>query len=97
MTYNEIEKVIQTIRDMAEGTFFSVWFTKKDGSDRKMVCRLGVAKNLKGGSLGYNPVEKKLLHVFDVQKDGYRMIKIENIYRVKIKGEIVFDIKALAK
>lgn len=70
-----------------EGRIFSVTFQKKDGSERDMVCRLGVTKHLKGGELAYEPAEYDLMTVFDLQKNGYRMINLDTVKRVKVDGE----------
>ena len=50
---------------------------------RKMICRVGVKKHLKGGVLAYNPKEYNLFGVFDMQ-NGYRMINVETLYNLKI-------------
>ena len=70
-----------------KGTIFSVVFLKKDGSIRYMNCRLGVKKHLKGGKLAFNPLERALLVVFDMQKEAYRMINLETITNITMKGE----------
>ena len=55
----------------AQNTIFSVTFIKKDGSERTMVARLHVKKGLNGKGMGYNPVEKGLLPVWDMQKKRF--------------------------
>lgn len=87
MNQSEIENKIQEIRSKAEDTFFSVHFIKKDGSLRKMVARLNVKKGVKGIGMAYNPTEKGLLCVFDVQKQAFRMINIRTIRYLNIKGK----------
>ena len=69
-----------------KGHVFSVVFLKKDGSIRKMQCRFGVKKHLKGGKLAFNPLERNLLVVFDMQKEAYRMINLETISNINMKG-----------
>ena len=69
-----------------KGHVFSVVFLKKDGSIRKMQCRFGVKKHLKGGKLAFNPLEKNLLVVFDMQKEAYRMINLETLMTINMKG-----------
>jgi hypothetical protein len=61
------------------GRFFSVKFIKADGSERKMVARLGVKKYLRGGS---STVRDKdyLITVFDVQKGAYRNINLDRVF-----------------
>ena len=71
----------------AENTIFSVTFTKKDGTVRTMVARLNVKKGVKGTGMAYNPIEKGLLPVFDLQKNGFRMINLKTVTELTIKGE----------
>ena len=73
----------------AENTIFSVTFTKKDGTVRTMVARLNVKKGVKGTGMAYNPIEKGLLPVFDMQKKGFRMINLKTVTELTIKGEEV--------
>lgn len=87
MTQLAVESTIKEIRSRAKDTFFSVHFIKKDGSLRKMVARLGVKKGINGTGMAYNPTEKRLLCVYDVQKQGFRMIRIDTIQHLQIKGE----------
>jgi hypothetical protein len=71
------------------GKIFSVRFIKRTtGEERKMVCRLGVKSHLKGGELAYNPAEKALLTVFDVQKQDYRSINLDQLLEVSAGGEV---------
>ena len=66
-----------------KGRIFSAVFTKKDGSERKMNCRKGVKKHLKGGTLKYNPADHGLIGVCDMQlvrkgdTNPYRMLNIK--------------------
>ena len=69
-----------------KSNIFSVVFLKKDGTLRKMLCRFGVKKHLKGGKLKFNPRERSLLVVFDMQKEAYRMINLETISNINMKG-----------
>ena len=71
----------------AQNTIFSVTFIKKDGSVRTMIARLHVKKGLNGKGMAYNPVEKGLLPVWDMQKNGFRMINLKTVTELKIKGE----------
>jgi len=73
----------------AENTIFSVTFKKKDGTIRTMVARLNVKKGVKGTGMAYNPIEKGLLPVFDMQKKGFRMINLNTVTELTIKGEEV--------
>jgi hypothetical protein len=76
----------QIIKD-TKGKFFTVTFTKKDGTTRVMNARLGVKAYLKGGELPYDPSSKGtygLIPVFDIPKKAYRMINIDTITKLKI-------------
>ena len=68
------------------GKIFSAVFTKKDGEKRKMVCRRGVAKYVKGIGLKFKPEERDLIGVFDMQKVAYRFINIKTLEQIKVKG-----------
>lgn len=70
----------------SEGHFFSPTFVKKNGELRKMVCRKGVTKHLKGGELAFNPNAKGLVVVFDVQKNAYRMVNINTLQELNINN-----------
>ena len=69
------------------GTFFSVKFVKRTtGELREMVCRTGVKKGVKGVGLPFNPKEKDLLVVWDVRKRAFRMVSLEGVKELKIRG-----------
>ena len=74
------------------GKIFSAVFTKKNGEKRKMVCRQGVAKYVKGVGLKFKPEEKDLIGVFDMHKKAYRFINTETLEQIKVKG-IKYKIK----
>lgn len=80
------DEIVQRIKD-TKGAFFTVTFIKKDRSKRVMNARLGVKAYLRGGELPYNPIEKGLIPVFDMQKREYRMINTQTILSVKIGNE----------
>jgi len=70
------------------GRLFSVVFVRRsDGTTRRMVCRLGVTKDQKGQSLRFDPSERDLLSVYDVQKNQYRFIPLENVLCVSCNGK----------
>jgi len=83
---------LKDLKVMVGGKIFSVVFTKKDGTDREMVCRLGVTKHLKGGEMSYDPEEKNYLVVFDMQSEGYRTININTLKKIKLDG-VSYDIE----
>ena len=70
------------------GRIFSVEFVKRgNGELRKMVCRLGVTKHLKGGKSTYSAKSKGLLPVFDMDAKGYRSIPVDAIKRLTVGGQ----------
>ena len=77
------EEAKQLIKD-TKGKFFTVTFTKKDGTTRVMNARLGVKAYLKGGDLPYDPDTKGLIPVYDMKNNGYRMINVNTISNLKI-------------
>jgi hypothetical protein len=79
----------QFLSNINENQIFSVQFIKKDGTVRDMVARLHVKKGVKGVGLAFNPFEKGLLPVFDMQKQAFRMINLKTIKRVKSDGQEV--------
>ena len=68
------------------GKIFSAVFTKKDGEKRKIVCRQGVAKYVKGIGLKFKPEDCGLIGVFDMHKKAYRFINVETLESLKVKG-----------
>lgn len=68
--------------------FFTVCFIKRtNGETRIMNCRKGVRKGTTGEGLKFNPVDKGLVEVFDVAKNQYRFISLDNIIRINIRGQ----------
>ncbi len=69
---------------VSDGSIFSVEFVRRtDGNLRKMVCRLGVKKHLKGSSKSYDPKKHNLLTVFDMENKGYRSIPVDAVSRCR--------------
>ena len=67
------------LRKIVGGKFFSVVFVKKDGTVRKMLCRLGVTKYLKGGTQRYDPAALNMITVYDMIKRQYRTINLNTL------------------
>jgi hypothetical protein len=71
-----------------DGQIFAVEFVKRtDGGLRRMTCRLGVKKHLKGGDAAYSAKEHNLLTVFDMDKGGYRSIPVESVQSLTVHGQ----------
>jgi hypothetical protein len=78
----------QFIVQIQSGLIFTVTFKKRStGEIRTMNCRYGVEKHLAGGDLTYNPIEKGLIVVYDLNKQGYRQIPIEGIVSIVLKKQ----------
>ena len=73
---------------VSDGAIFSVEFVKRsDGTLRKMVCRTGVRKHLRGGKPAYDAKSHELLPVFDMEAQGYRSIPVNAIQRLSVGGQ----------
>lgn len=81
---------LSTILENTNGRFFTVEFTKKDGTVRKMNARLGVKKHLKGGDCTLN--REQFIIVFDMQAKGYRAINRDTILTVSCDGVLMFKV-----
>ena len=73
---------------VSDGKIFSVKFIKRTtGELRRMTCRIGVKKHLKGGDKAYSAAQKRLLTVFDMDAKSYRSIPLEGIQSVSVGGQ----------
>lgn len=75
-----------------DGQIFTARFIKKDGTRRSINCRLGVIREVKGKGMKYNPLQRLLLPVFDMQISEYRMINLNTMYSLIIDG-IQYSVK----
>jgi len=83
-------KDVNVVREFVKNNkIFTATFIKKDGTTRVMNCRRGVTKGVTGVGLAYDPYEKNLLPVYDMQKGGFRMININTITELKGNGQII--------
>jgi hypothetical protein len=74
------------VKGIVKGRFFTATFIKKDGSTRKMNCRLGVKRHLKGGqnTKAHLP---HYLTVYSVPDKGYRSINLDTLISIKANGK----------
>ena len=70
--------------EKSNGRFFTVCFTKKDGSERVLNGRLGVTYALRGGECTLD--RSKFLIVYDMAAKSYRAVNRESIQWVKFDG-----------
>ena len=83
--YDTSEELVKII-DNVGGQIFTTTHIKKNGDIRIMNCRKGVAKHTQGGSLSFNPKERGLIGVYDLQAKGYRFVNGKTLQSVKYKG-----------
>ena len=90
---------IENAMNETKGKFFVVKFTKKDGSDRVMVGRVGVKgystesgerKEVTGKGMRWTPASREMRVVWDLQKKEYRLVNLRTAYYFKC-GPVVLD------
>lgn len=82
----EREKFIAAVKD---GKLFSVEFTKRDGTNRKMTARLGVKPKSEGRARTWKDEDYDIVTVFDVKKRDYRAVRMEALKKFKHHGRVV--------
>jgi hypothetical protein len=89
--------VEQFIEATNNGQIFTVEFIKRSNNEiRKMNCRRGVAKGVKGVGLKFDPSEKNLLTVYDMQainngadeKGAFRMVNLDSLISLRMNGSV---------
>lgn len=78
-------KDLGKIIEESNGRFLSVTFIKKDGTERKLVGRLGVKKHLKGGKSSVD--HEQYISIYDTQAEGYRCVNRDTIKEVNLGGK----------
>ena len=74
----------------SKGRVFGVQFIKRStGEVRTMSARTGVAKYVTGEGLKFSPSKKNLIAIFDMNKQGYRMINLEGITSLRMNGSVM--------
>ncbi len=67
------------LKETSNKKIFSVTFVKKDGSIRKMNAMRGVRKGVKGVGHSFDPSEKNLLTVYDMQIEAFRFVNLSDV------------------
>mgnify|MGYP000394956649 CR=1 FL=1 len=80
------KKALEKLYESA-GRIFYAEFIKKDGSLRRMTARLGVHKGVTGKGMRYDPLERGLLPVYDMDKADWRMINLNTLRRLSVDHE----------
>jgi len=91
ITAQEAKEVIENTK----GSFFTVVFTKKDGSLRTMNCRTGVKRHLHGGTSTTQHI-KKYITVFENSTRCYKNVNLTTLKEVHANGNI-YRIKDTSK
>lgn len=79
----------ELIKSLAGNTIFGVTFIKRGtGEVRDMTCRLDVKKGQTGQGLSFDVVEKGLLPIYDMAKNDYRMINLDTVTELRVKGQV---------
>lgn len=79
---------LNVTKDLNDGKIFHITFVKKDGTIRSFNARFGVKSHLNGGKLKYDAAASGNIIVFSMNDRGYRTINVNNILRVKTKGNV---------
>jgi hypothetical protein len=83
-----IDRILLKQKIESQGNkIFSVDFYKKDGTPRRMNCRLHVKTPLKGGLNNVEPNNPHLKVVYDLKSKGYRTINLNTIYACSLNGK----------
>lgn len=78
---------LRDLRAKAGNTIFKVGFYKKDGSYRELKGRFGVGKGVNGNGMHYDPIERGMFTLYDVENGGFRTITVDNIRELSIRGK----------
>ena len=70
----------------SKGLIFAATFTKKDGSSRLMMARLGKKYTPTGKAAPYKAEDYNLLPAYDMQKKAFRMININTLTNLTINA-----------
>lgn len=75
------------LEDIQDGKIFSVKFVKRtDGTVRDMTCRIGVKKGVKGVGHSFDPKEKRLLNVYEMDRQQFRFVNLADLLEAKVDG-----------
>jgi len=78
--------VLTILDETSNGKIFYVEFIKKDGSLRKMTARRSVKKGVNGKGMGYRPLQKGLMTVYDMDNGAFKVVNLLKTKRVSVNG-----------
>ena len=70
----------------SKGLIFAATFTKKDGSSRLMMARLGKKYTPTGKAAPYKAEDYNLLPAYDMKIKAFRMININTLTKLSINA-----------
>lgn len=74
---------LASLFNATNGKFFTAVFRKKNGELRALNGRLGVHKYTNGEGQKFDPRSYDLVTVYDVKKQGYRMVNLKGMVSLK--------------
>ena len=88
----------QSLINSFNGKLFTAEFIKKNGDYRKMLCRTGVSKGIKGtGSYSHTKdVTRSNITVYDFHKNNYRAIPLDRLIKLSHNG-VTYSVEETAK
>lgn len=81
------EKAKEKILNSKGKIFYCEFHKRSNGENRPMTARLHVKSHLKDGEKSYDPEEKDLITVFDMDKSAYRSINVPGLHELHAEGE----------
>lgn len=66
------------------GKIFFVEFIKKDGTLRRMTARRKVTKGITGKGTSYQPLQRGLMTVYDMDNGAFKMVNLLTVKKVSI-------------
>jgi hypothetical protein len=81
--FSGTKKAFDILKSMGKKKFEVLFIKRTTGEARRMACQYGVKKNITGKGMRYDPKNRNLSVVFDLEKDSYRMINVEGLISIK--------------
>ena len=91
-TIKSYKGITQIFKMWVGHKIFSVTFTKKNGEKRNLVGTFSPQmwkgkQTTNGNGLSWNPTERGYLVIFDYQNEGWRMVNINTIEKIKFENK----------
>lgn len=85
--HDETTEIIDELYDLLGNRVFGAVFTKRDGTRRTGSFRLGVKRHLTGVGSSYDRKSRGHLTVFDMNRQGYRTIRLDSLESITVGGD----------